>query len=62
MCTRFVKIVDINYGGLFINVNRITVISLKTFEDGQLYWGIQTTDDIYVVNELPDVLKGMMEE
>lgn len=62
MRVKFVKIVDINYGGLFINVNRITVISLKTLEDGQLYWAIQTTDDVYVVNELPDVLKGMMEE
>ena len=61
-CIKFVKIEDKNYGGLFISVNDIKMMTLKRSEDGKLYWGIQTKDDVYFVNKLPDALKGMMEE
>ena len=61
MRVKFVKIEDTRLGLVYINVNLIEAMTFVNELDGTGQWSVVVGKIVYVLNELPDVLKGMME-
>lgn len=62
MSVKFVKIEDTTLGSIYINVDLVEAMTFVNEMDGTGKWSVLVGNIVYVVNELPDVLKGMMEE
>lgn len=62
MRVKFVKIEDMRLGSIYINVDLIEAMTFVNEMDGTKKWSVVVGNIVYVLNELPDVLKGMMEE
>ena len=62
MRVKFVKIEDTRLGLVYINVDLIEVMMFVNEMDGTGKWSVKVGNIVYVLNELPDVLKGMIEE
>lgn len=61
MRVKFVKIEDTRLGSIYINVDLIEAMKFVNEMDGTGKWSVVVGNIVYVLNELPDVLKGMME-
>ena len=62
MRVKFVKIEDTRLGSIYLNMNLIEAMTFVNQMDGTGKWSVLVGNIVYVLNELPDVLKGMMEE
>ena len=61
MRVKFVKIEDTRLGSIYIKVDLIEAMKFVNEMDGTGKWSVVVGKIVYVLNELPDVLKGMME-
>ena len=61
MSVKFVKIEDTRLGSIYINVDLIAAMTFVNEMDGTGRWTVVVGNIVYVLNELPDILKGMME-
>ena len=62
MSVKFVKIEDTTLGSIYINVDLVEAMTFVNEMDGTGKWSVLVGNIVYVVNELPDVLKGMMKK
>ena len=62
MSVKFVKIEDTTLGLIYINVDLVEAMTFVNEMDGTGKWSVLVGNIVYVVNELPDVLKGMMKK
>ena len=62
MRVKFVKIEDTRWGSIYINVDLIEAMKFINSIDGTGQWSVAVGDIVYYVKELPEKLKGMMEE
>lgn len=61
MRVKFVKIEDKRLGSIYINVDLVEAMTFVNEMDGTGQWSVVVGNIVYVLNELPDVLKGIME-